>query len=111
MITKDNLQSYYKQGVPYTMLSRKFEDDLPSFNSHKEVRLFFKDLFGDNFMLKSTDNINGDKIYFYTIIHDRKTWESGLKELDRNGFVSGTEFMMSTQDIQVFADGSTHMVF
>lgn len=112
MVTKDNLQSYYKQGVPYTMLSRQFEADLPSFNSHREVREFFKGLFGDNFLLKSTDtSFDNRKIYFYTIVHDRKAWESGLKELDRNGFTTDREFMMATQDVQVFADGSIHMVY
>lgn len=111
LITKENLQSYYKKDVPYRMLSRQFEADLPKFNSHGEVRAFFKDLFGDDFMITDSSGAGADKIYFYTIVHDRPSWEKGMKELQDNGRTAGLDFFMSTQDIQVFEDGSHHMVF
>ncbi|MFX3643422.1 MAG: hypothetical protein ACE3L7_33020 [Candidatus Pristimantibacillus sp.] len=55
MITKENLNPYYEQGVSYKMLTRKFEADLPKFTSHNEVRKFFKGLFAGNFVLQSSE--------------------------------------------------------
>ncbi|MCW3793782.1 hypothetical protein OM416_19500 [Paenibacillus sp. LS1] len=111
MITKENLDSYYKQGVSYKMLTRKFEADLPQFTSYKEVRTFFKDLFGEDFMLQSSEGEGKDKIYFFTLIHNRPVWEAGIKELEASGSLTGLEFAMSSQDIQIYVDGRIHIVY
>lgn len=111
MITKDNLDSYYKQGVNFKMLSRRFEAELPRFTSHDEVRSFFKELFGKEFILQSTEEDGTDKIYFYTIIHNRPVWEAGIKELKASGILTGIEFAMSSQDLQVYDDGRIHIVY
>lgn len=111
MITKENLGSYYKQGVSYKMLTRKFEADLPQFTSHDEVRKFFKGLFAGNFVLQSSEGEGANKIYFYTLIHNRPVWEAGIKELEASGSLTGIEFAMSSQDVQVYHDGRVHIVY
>ncbi|MCZ1269259.1 MULTISPECIES: hypothetical protein [Paenibacillus] len=111
MVTVENLASYYREGVPYKILSRKFEADLPLFKSHEEARTFFKGLFGDQFMLQGSEGIGADKIYFYTIIHNRLAWEKGITELTESGSTSGIEFAMSSQDVQLNSDGRLHIVY
>lgn len=111
MVTKENLDSYYKEDVSYKILSRKFEADLPQFSSHDEARTFFKDLFEEDFVLQNSEYVGDEKIYFYTIIHNRPVWENGIKELAASGYVSGIKFALSSQDVQVYDDGRIHIVY
>lgn len=91
-------------------ISRKEEDEIPEFKSHDEACKWFKEKYGDNFMMEDSELIDGQKCYFYQLIHDRVAWEKGQKELRDNGFTNGKDFMSAAQPIQIFEDGHIHIV-
>lgn len=111
MITKETLDSYfYLFNGKYKRLTRKFDQDLPEFSSHQEARNWFKDLFGDDFMLTDSMDIDGEKMWDYELVIDRPAWKKGMKEMNEKGFSSGVEFMMATHTIQIFDSGKIHVV-
>jgi hypothetical protein len=112
MITKDNLHTYYHMwDGKYKRLTRKFEQDVPDFDSHEEARNWLKALFGDNIMLTGTDVIDGEKLWRYTLAVDRPVWEAGQKLLAEDGMPVGMQFLMSTHEFQILDSGSLHITF
>lgn len=92
-------------------ISREEEYNLPNFKSHNEARKFFKDKYGNDFQMTSSDYYDGQKIYFYKLILNRKVFEEMSKELQENGHCAITEErMFCTQDIQIMQDGDIHIV-
>lgn len=92
-------------------LTRKFEQELPDFQSHTDARKWFKKRFGDNFVLTDSQIIDGEKIYFYHLIIDRTAYESGMKKLSEEGYVSGMDLPMSYHPIEISETGLVHIVY
>jgi len=112
LITKDNLEEYFHLwNGKYKRLTRKFESDLPRFSSHTEARAWFKELFGDDFMISDTDTIDGEKMWFYTLLVNRPEWEKGMSGLKTQGYSSGIDFLMSSHSIEIFDSGRIHVVY
>lgn len=92
-------------------ITREEEAKIPSFISHDEARKWFKEKYGDNFMMTSSELIDGQKCYFYNLILDRNVFEVGQRELKKEGFMKDAlTFLGSYQSIQIFEDGSIHIV-
>lgn len=92
-------------------ISRNEEFELPSFKNHNEARRYFRDKYGDNFLLTGIQNQLDGKIYFYKLILNENVFREMNEELNNNGFCAMTdERMFCTQDIQIFSDGSIHIV-
>lgn len=113
MVTKDNLQSYYSTNHNFKWLARDFEHNLPEFHTEDEAIDFFTDLFGDDFEDLSCEPYEGDiTITYARIVHNRELLDQQEKEMKEKGyFVAGREGMFATQEVQIFSDGSIHMVF
>ncbi|QHW35811.1 hypothetical protein GZH47_33505 (plasmid) [Paenibacillus rhizovicinus] len=112
MVTKENLESYFHMwNGKHKRLTRQFEADLPQFGSQKEAAAFFTELFGNELELTDIYDVDGQDLWNYRLVIDRHTWEAGQKELNEKGYTSGADFMMATQEIQIFDDGSLHIVY
>ena len=92
-------------------ISREQEHTLPRFTSHADARAYFKEHYGDCFQMMDSDHVNGQKVYFYKLILNKKAYYDMLDEIEKNGYACVTETnMYCTQDIQVFEDGTIHIV-
>lgn len=92
-------------------ISREEEYALPEFKSHTEARSYFKEKYGDDFHMMNSDVIDGEKIYFYKLILDRKAHKKLMDQLMEKGYGEMTkEMMFSSQDIQIFENGNIHIV-
>lgn len=92
-------------------ISREEEHQLPRFESHSEARIYFKNIYGANFMITDSDIIDGEKIYFYKLILDREAYYDMIAELEVNGIVKMSErYLFCSQDIQISESGSVHIV-
>lgn len=92
-------------------ISREEEYNLPQFKSHEEARSFFKDKYGDDFQMTDSSEIDGEKIYFYKLILNRKAYKEFNEQLRENGYAKmNKEMMFSSQDIQIFESGHIHIV-
>ena len=54
--------------------------------------------------------IDEQNCFSYILILDQKAFDKGRKEMGKNGFVGGSEYLLSTQDIQIMEDGAIHIV-
>ncbi|UDY80673.1 hypothetical protein [Geobacillus phage GR1] len=91
-------------------ISRKEEQEIPEFKSHNEARKYFKDKYGDNFQMSDSEIIDGMKVFFYYLIIDEKAFSEGQKLLREGKPVSGLEFIGSHQPIQIYENGTIHIV-
>ena len=91
-------------------ISRKDEETIPQFHSHEEARQWFKEKYGDDFMMTDSEEIGGEKCYFYTLILDRAKYEKGHRELVEKGYIIGTEHLNSYQSIEIMESGFIHIV-
>lgn len=81
------------------------------FIREKEAREWFKEKYGDSFILTSSELIDDQIWYFYYLIIDRKVFEADQKEMELKGIMTDAiKFMGSYQEIQIMEDGSVHIV-
>lgn len=91
-------------------ISRQEESLLPKFNSHKEARKYFTDLYKDDFILQSSEYIGEQICHFYVLVINREDFEKGQTTLLNENLVSGLDYLYSHQPIQIMDDGSVHIV-
>ncbi len=91
-------------------ISREDEAKIPEFNSHDDARAWFKEKYGENFVLTSSEVIDERKIYFYHLILDRNNYDQ-LQENLQNGKGSvSIELMFSYQSVEIDANGYIHVI-
>ncbi|WP_421101335.1 hypothetical protein ACOKXV_14865, partial [Sporosarcina psychrophila] len=79
-------------------ISRQAESEIPEFSSHELACEYFKNKYGNLFMMMSSEFIEDQKVYFYSLILDRKVFENGRKQMLKDGFmVDALDFMNSYQ--------------
>jgi hypothetical protein len=81
------------------------ESEFPMFNSHQEAIEYFKTQYGDDFILKSSKEIDGETVYVYVLVVDREAFKSGQEKLARFEIVQGSEFTDSFQSIDISENG------
>ncbi|WP_432356087.1 hypothetical protein [Sporosarcina sp. A2] len=92
-------------------ISRQAEKEIPNFSSHKLAHDYFKNKYGNHFVMMSTEVIDGQNVYFYGLILDRHNFEIGRKQLLRDGGIVGAlDFMNSYQPVEIFEDGRIHII-
>lgn len=92
-------------------LTRKFEQELPEFQSHTDARKWFKKRFGDNFVMADSEIIGEEKYYFYHLIVDRAAYETGMKKLREEGYASGFDLPLSYHPVEISETGLVHIVY
>ena len=92
-------------------ISREEEAALPTFKSHDEARAYFKEAYGQDFMMIDSDDFNGGKTYFYKLILNRKAYEEAMEFMKRGERMPMTEeYVFATQDISIDENGHVHIV-
>ena len=100
-----------KKGGIILKISRQAEDEFPEFDSHEKARKYFKDKYGDSFILTSSEMIGDDKVFFYHLILDRQEYLKGRKKLEEDGFIMDSlDFINSHQPVEIFEDGRIHVI-
>ena len=51
-------------------ISRQAESEIPEFSSHELAREYFKNRYGNHFVMMSSEVIGDEKVYFYSIINN-----------------------------------------
>lgn len=92
-------------------ISREDEANLPKFSSHDEARTFFKEKYGERFMLTGSEMIDDRKVYFYSLILDEKIFKDGQEKLQKGEPVTGFDFINSYQPVEIFEDGNIHIIY
>lgn len=90
--------------------SREDEANLPEFKSHDEAREYFKKKHGSDFMMIGSDEIDGEKIYYYALILNREEYNKGMERLERTGYADGLSLLNSYQKIEIWENGNIHMI-
>ncbi|PLT34936.1 hypothetical protein [Bacillus sp. V5-8f] len=85
-------------------ITKEEEMKLPVFNSHLDAVNHFKKKFGEDFVLKSQGEKNGEKIYIYVLLLDREAFKTGQEKLARFEMVP-PEFTNSFQSIEIKENG------
>lgn len=91
-------------------ISRNEEANFPNFSSHDEARDFFKNAYGERFVMTGSEMIADMKVYFYYLILDPEIFADGQKKLQQGHSVSGLEYLNSHQPIEIFEDGRVHVI-
>jgi hypothetical protein len=87
------------------------ENQLPLFINHKSARTYFKNKFGNLFVMVDTDLINGEKMYLYHLVLDKPTYLDGREKLKRGDIDNCGDYIVSYQDIQIGANGSVKIFY
>lgn len=92
-------------------INRQAEADFPKFNSHEQARKYFKNKYGDRFVIASSEIIGEEKVYFYHLILDRQQYFDGFQALKKDDFImDSVDFINSHQSIEIFEDGRIHVI-
>jgi hypothetical protein len=92
-------------------ITREEEAELPFFTSHDEALQWFKKKYGNKFILTGSEMPIEQKCYFYYLILDREVYEAGQNEFVTKGIMTDAiKYMGSYQEVQIFDDGSIHIV-
>lgn len=91
-------------------ISRKDEESIPQFNSHEEAKKWFEDRYGKDFILTGVDEVGDELCYFYYLILDWEQYRKGLKQIEKDGRMTGFDFLFSHQPVQIMQSGSVHIV-
>lgn len=91
-------------------ISRQAEAELPDFPSHDEARKYFKNKYGQRFVMMSSEIIDGQKIYFYSLLLDPESFHDGQKKLAKGEMVDGLTLINSYQPVEIFEDGRIHII-
>lgn len=92
-------------------ISRKEEEEIPQFDSHKEAKEYFSAKYGKDFILTSIEKIDGQKCYFYYLIVNWENYrrlQNAMAKRETGNLDS--VLIESAQPIQIMEDGSVHIV-
>ncbi|MCQ6268290.1 hypothetical protein M1K46_22075 [Fictibacillus sp. WQ 8-8] len=87
------------------------EAKIPSFKTHEQAKLWFKEKYGDAFQLSNVEPIDGQQCYSYVLILDVHTYIRGQADLKEHGIMKDAlKYLSSHQSIYITDDGSVHFV-
>ncbi|WP_077328515.1 hypothetical protein [Virgibacillus siamensis] len=92
-------------------LRKDFEENCTFFNGHSEAKEWFYANYSEQFVLKGSGKVNGEKIYFYHLITNQDSYKEGIKKLLDKGIVNGLELPMSYYIVGILEDGRVHVMY
>lgn len=57
----------------------KLEDEMPDFKNHEQAKQWFKTIFHNDFIIRSSDTLCGKKTYLYHIVKDLKLYQQYMR--------------------------------
>ncbi|PLR95262.1 hypothetical protein [Bacillus sp. T33-2] len=80
-------------------------EGMPDFTSHEEALDWFTNQYKDRFLLRTSDIIEGTRVYFYHFVKDFEVYEQYMDSLANNEeIISATPFH-SYSTIEISEDG------
>lgn len=96
-----------KKGEEVSMDLQSVFENLPDFQNHDEARTWFKEQFQERFLLRNSDVIDGQRIYYYHIVKDpdhyRDYMESLASEVEKE--YTSTEPFESYSTVEISENG------
>lgn len=90
-------------------LNTDFEREL--FNGHTEAEKWFHEKYPDQFIIKGSGDVDGEKIYFYHLIIDQECYKKDIKILVEKGIADGLELSLSYYIVGILEDGRVHVMY
>jgi len=87
-------------------------DQMPDFKTHDEARTWFKNLFGDRFLLRSTDMKDGKREYMYHLVKDPEVYQPYMESFSHvvKHEITNMEVFKSYTTIEIAEDGHIHFL-
>ncbi|RLL43750.1 hypothetical protein D8M04_12580 [Oceanobacillus piezotolerans] len=82
-------------------------EEMPDFQHHEEARQWFKDKFKNDFLIRSSDTIDGRKIFFYHIIKNPQVYQKYMESFAKpvNHEITNMETFESYTTVEISEDG------
>ncbi|GAE35505.1 hypothetical protein [Halalkalibacter akibai] len=82
-------------------------NDIPDFKNHDEASSWFKNRFGDQFVLKNYDTIEGEKVYYYHVIKNEEVYHEYMESLasPEHTDITSPEPFESYSTVEITEDG------
>jgi hypothetical protein len=82
-------------------------NNMPDFQSHSEARSWFKEQFGDRFLLRNSDEFEGERVYYYHLVKNPEVYEEYMETLsnDAGPEITSMEPFESYSTIEISEDG------
>ncbi|MBB5172491.1 hypothetical protein [Texcoconibacillus texcoconensis] len=87
--------------------------DMPDFHNHEEAREWFKNQFHERFSLRSSDDEDGKKVYYYHLIKHPDQYEQYMESFakEQEGHeITNMETFESYSTVQITEDGDIHFI-
>ncbi|MCU9614444.1 hypothetical protein OEV98_12940 [Caldibacillus lycopersici] len=82
-------------------------NQMPDFTTHEEARAWFKEQFHDQFLLKTTDVIDGKRVFYYHLIKHPEKYEEFVNTLrSDNTEIDSLDLFESYSTIEISEDGN-----
>jgi hypothetical protein len=82
-------------------------DQIPKFQNHEDARAWFKDLYGDRFLLRTTDMRDGKRVNMYHLVKDPEVYQpymESFSHIDKHE-ITNMDVFKSYKTIEITEDG------
>ncbi|MFS0862609.1 hypothetical protein [Fredinandcohnia sp. 179-A 10B2 NHS] len=82
-------------------------EKMPDFNSHEEAREWFKSEYQDKFLLRTHDEVDGKKVFFYHIVKDPEVYQQYMESFAKPGEheITNMKTFESYSTVEISEDG------
>ncbi|KHF40608.1 hypothetical protein [Halalkalibacter okhensis] len=82
-------------------------NNMPDFQNHDEARSWFKEQFGDRFLLKNSDEFEGERVYYYHLVKNPEVYHEYMEALSSSveHKITSMEPFQSYSTIEISEDG------
>ncbi|OIK04559.1 hypothetical protein [Bacillus sp. MUM 13] len=89
------------------------DQELPAFENSEEASAYFKEKYGDDFILKSSKEINGEQIDVYVLVLDREAFRNGEEKWAKahQEIIEESDFTSSFQSIGIGRNGEVYIAY
>lgn len=80
------------------------------FMNHNSARIYFKEVYGELFMLQGTAVLEGTKTYFYHFITNKEQYIKFYKQISKGYEVDREQFSKYYQEVDVTENGHVTLI-
>ncbi|WP_172799195.1 hypothetical protein [Bacillus sp. FJAT-29814] len=83
-------------------------EDVPKFQSHDEARAWFKNLYQDRFLLRTSDMVEGKRVYFYHIVKNPEVYQHYMESFGHpvKHEITNPDTFKSYSTVEITEDGN-----
>ena len=85
-------------------------EQMPNFKSHEEARTYFKNLYGDRFLLRGTDIREGTKVTMYHLVKNPEVYQPYMESFSHEvkHEITNMDVFKSYNTIEIDENGNVH---